>query len=244
MLSLFPGKFQDRLVAVTFNRWGGVSSAPYHELNVGFRVGDDPQAVTENRGKIAGAIGCLSLVSSVQVHGDRIDLITDHMGGSISRDAIKGADGLLTKKRGVALMIQHADCQSVVLFDPVRGAIGNIHCGWRGSVLNIIGKAVAAMARHFGSRPGDIWAGISPSIGPCCAEFKGWRGVLPDEFLSFKTVGDRFDFWAITKAQLMAAGVHAEKIFMSKICNFCKNDYYSYRREKKTGRCATVAVLV
>ncbi|MGQ9745202.1 MAG: peptidoglycan editing factor PgeF [Dissulfurimicrobium sp.] len=244
MLSLFPDKFQERLVAVTFNRWGGVSGAPYHELNVGFRVGDDPHAVVENRQKIAGITGCLSLISSVQTHGDRIYLVNGPLDEWIDKDTIKGADGPLTNKRGLALMIQHADCQAVVFFDPVRSAIANIHCGWRGSVLNIMGKTIAAMARHFGSRPKDIWVGISPSLGPCCAEFKGWRGILPDGFLSFKTVDDHFDFWAVTKAQLMASGVLAEKIFISRDCTFCRNDYYSYRREQKTGRCATVAMLV
>lgn len=244
MLSLFPDKFQEHLVAVTFTRWGGVSSAPYHELNVGFSVGDDPDAVVENRQKIVGITGCLSLISSAQAHGDRIDLINSSLDGRIDEDVIKGADGLLTNKRGIALMIQHADCQAVVFFDPVRSVIANIHCGWRGSVLNIPAKAVAAMAGHFGSRPRDIWVAVSPSLGPCCAEFKGWNGVLPNEFLSFKTADDHFDFWSITKAQLMASGIFAEKIFLSRCCTFCKNDYYSYRRERKTGRCATVVMLV
>ncbi|MDA8162882.1 MAG: peptidoglycan editing factor PgeF [Desulfobacteraceae bacterium] len=239
-----PVGFKDRIVCKTFDRWGGVSKAPYDELNVGLHVGDDPEAVRKNRRIVASGMGALSLVSSFQVHGENIELINDPMDGLAGSDILNGVDGLMTNRSGVGLMIQHADCQAIVFFDPVTGAAANIHCGWRGSVLNMPGKAVNAMARSFGSNPGDMLAWISPSLGPCCAEFKGWRELLPASFLRFKVSSDRFDFWAATKAQLSDAGVKSEHIYVSGDCTFCNENYYSYRRDGTTGRCATVVMLL
>lgn len=243
MLLFPPVALKDHIVCKTFDRWGGVSKGPFHELNVGFHVGDDPAAARENRRIISHEIGAQRLVSSVQAHGDKIELITDTIGGE-EGDTLNGADGLLTDRPGLALMIQHADCQAVVLFDPIKGAIANVHCGWRGSVLNIVSRAVKAMAGRFGSNPKDLLAWVSPSLGPCCAEFKGWEGLLPASFIRFKTPLDHFDFWAVTRAQLSDAGVRAENIYISGDCTFCNKNYYSYRRDGMTGRCATVVMLI
>jgi len=217
-----------------------VSAAPYDELNCGFGVGDAPGAVKENRGRLRLYMGAECLVSSRQVHGSRVVTVTE----PLEEDALDGVDGLLTDRPGLGLLIQHADCQAVCLYDPVRRAIANLHCGWRGSVAGILGKAVMEMQSAYGTRPEDLWAAIGPSLGPCCGEFRDWRRFLPRNFGLFRTGRDRFDFWALTRWQLVRAGIPRGQIEVSGICTVCSREYFSYRREGNTGRCATVIVLV
>ena len=222
--------------AFSFSRWGGLSSAPYDELNTGFNTGDTRENVRYNRQIIKERLGLKLLASVGQVHGDRIRVV-----GSLERDSeFDGFDGLLTRARGTGLLIQHADCQAVVLYDPVTGAVGNIHCGWRGSVKGILSRAVSLMGGVFGSRPGDIHAAVGPSIGPCCMEFRGWRDVLPASMHGFRVRGDHMDFWSVTAEQLRAAGLPSEQIEITGICTACSTDCFSYRREKDTGRLGTV----
>ena len=87
-----------------------------------------------------------------QVHGRRVVIVDEQNLGT----ELGEADGLMTDLRGVALEIHTADCQSVFLYDPVRGVIGNIHSGWKGTVQKIVPGAVEQMQSHFGCRPENI----------------------------------------------------------------------------------------
>ncbi|MFZ5775136.1 MAG: peptidoglycan editing factor PgeF [Thermodesulfobacteriota bacterium] len=226
--------------AASFSRHGGVSLAPYHSLNVGLHVGDDASAVSANRWRIKEHLGVKRLVSARQVHGDRVLLIEDMPASDLEHE---GYDALVTALPGLGLMIQQADCQAVVLHDPRQHAIGNLHAGWRGSVANIIGTTVTAMSEAFGSRPADLLAAISPSLGPCCAEFVNFREELPPHFHRYQIRANHFDFWSISRDQLTAAGLLPENIQIASVCTKCSPDYFSHRREKITGRFATVVAL-
>lgn len=224
---------------MTTSRWGGVSVPPYNELNVSFGVGDDPYAVRTNRVLIQEGMGCSCLVSSGQVHGD----VVREVNGPLEEGALAGVDGLVIRRPGVGIMVQHADCQAVVIYDPARKVVANIHCGWKGCLAGILPKTVKILCERHGSRPGDLLAYVSPSLGPCCAEFKGWDALLPKTFHRFVLPGNRVDFWGITRWQLEGEGLSAGHIFFSGICTVCSPDLFSYRREGVTGRCGTVAFL-
>ncbi len=215
-----------------FDRHGGVSRGPWASGNVGRRLGDDEQAVTENRRRVRAEMGVSHLLSAHQVHGTGI-FFWD--GSGDPEREVADCDALLTNVAGVGLMVQQADCQAVLLHDPVRHAIAAIHCGWRGSVQGILGRVVAAMAERYGSRPADLQAAISPSLGPCCAEFVNYRQELPTEFLSFQVADNHFDFWQISRSQLQAAGLAAERVVCAQICTCCDDDYFSYRRAGRAG---------
>lgn len=134
------------------------------------------------------------------------------------------------------------------LIDPVHPAIAAIHCGWKGSVLNILGKSVQAMATHYGSLAATLQATISPSLGPCCAEFIHHDRELPPSFLAFQAKENYFNFWQISKMQLLAAGLASDNISIAGQCTSCSADFFSYRRanrqaDGKTGRCATGIAL-
>lgn len=236
----FPGLASEFLIHGVFGRQGGVSAEPYHSMNLSFGVGDDPAAVLANRAAIKRALGLSTLVSARQVHGDRILCITAEPEGDFEAE---GYDALITNCR-TGLMIQQADCQAVIIYDQDGSALGLAHVGWRGSVAGIIGATVRAMTETFGSDPARLRAAISPSLGRCCAEFINYRSELPTWMHAFQGHPNHFDFPAISVRQLEEAGLRAERISRAGLCTRCSPDYFSYRRDRVTGRFATVAALV
>jgi hypothetical protein len=119
--------------------------------------------------------------------------------------------------------------------------VANIHSGWRGSIPNIIGLTIQTMIKEFDSDPKNLLTGIGPSLGPCCAEFIHYRTEIPKAFWSYKNRKDCFDFWAISKDQLTEAGIPSNHIVSSNLCTRCRTDlFFSYRKERLTGRFATV----
>jgi len=223
-----------------FARHGGVSLPPCDSLNVGFGGGDDPDRVRENRRRIKAALGLPVLVAARQVHGDRVGVV--ETAPDVDTELAE-CDALVSDRPGVGLLIQQADCQAILLHDPARQAVANIHSGWRGSVQNIIAKTVALMVARYGCRPENLRAAISPSLGPCCAEFVNYRRELPASFQAHRQGVHHFDFWAISRAQLREAGVRPEHIETAAICTRCQSDYFSYRREGITGRHASVIAV-
>jgi hypothetical protein len=224
-----------------FTRHGGASRGPFESLNLSLGVGDDPERVRVNRQRAAAALGLSSLASARQVHGTGSLLVEGQPqdGGSEPH----GADILLTERPGVGLMIKQADCQAVIIVEPERRALALVHCGWRGSVANALGEAVARLVAAFGARPELMRAAIAPSLGPCCAEFRGWREELPATFAAFRVRDAHFDFWRLSLWQLTQAGLAPENVEVSGICTRCSAEFYSYRREGLTGRFATVGSL-
>jgi len=232
--------FGEGLTGGFFTRHGGVSPAPFDSLNVSYGVGDDAERVECNRTRLKECLGLKSLISARQVHADRILSIGEPQMTDFEH---AGYDALITNQPRVGLLIQQADCQAVVLFDPVNRVVANVHSGWRGSVANIIAKTIARMTVDFGSNPALLSAAISPSLGPCCAEFVHFLSELPKEFHGVQVRPAYFDFWAISRKQLQQAGVLPVQIKTAGVCTRCDLNYFSYRREGKTGRSATVVAL-
>jgi len=228
------------LIHGVFPRSGGVSSNCFDSMNVGLSVGDDPLAVAENRRRMLAKMGSKQAIFLNQVHGTTIHVLEKE-----NRQPSIVADGVVTDMKGISLVIQVADCQGILLFDPQKKVIANVHSGWRGSVENIIGNCMDVMIDQFKCNPGDIRAGISPSLGPCCAEFINYMEEIPGAMWSYRLPGtSNFDFWSLSCDQLLEKGVKKENIETMKICTRCNTDqFYSYRQEKKTGRFACVISL-
>ena len=213
-------------------RHGGNSSGLYDSLNVGLLVGDDEQSVLENRSRIKGLLQAEYLLSAQQTHGSNIYCLKEQLTADCE---VEDYDALITNQTGVALMVQTADCQPILLYDPISSVAGSVHSGWRGSVQNILGRTIAAMMSGFGSRPENIRAIIGPSLGPCCAEFVNFSTELPESFTQYRIREFHFDFWAISRDQLQEAGLRPGNIEVSGVCTACSKDYFSYRRAVKTG---------
>jgi hypothetical protein len=229
-----------------FTRNSGFSQPPFASLNVGFGIGDTQKNVSKNRGIISRFMGAGRLVFVRQIHGCEIAVLSrdsEQRGIPSAGRAVTG-DAMVTDIFERNLVIQVADCQAVLLYEPARRVIANIHCGWRGNVQNIIGRTVGVMEQHFGCRPGRIQAGIGPSLGPCCAEFINYRSEIPMEFWRYKGLNEHFDFWSLSRDQLKRAGVAEINIESSGICTRCHTDeFFSYRAQRTTGRFAAVIGL-
>ncbi len=233
------------MIRFSSTRHGGVSVPPFASLNCSYGVGDQPLAVAENRGRLKKELGLSVLLSARQTHGSVCFVAEERITEDLEVD---GFDALMTSQVGVGLMIQQADCQAVTLYDPVCSVIAAIHSGWQGSVLDIIGKTVQVMTDRYNVSPEDIQAYISPSLGPCCAEFVNYLVEFPPSFLDFQVKEKYFDFWQISRMQLMQAGVEEKQIEIAGCCTSCSTDHFSYRRscreeDGRTGRCATVIAL-
>ncbi len=217
-----------------FTRNGGFSKRHFQSLNVSFGVGDNDNAVKQNRLLISRCMNDKPLIFAEQVHGTSIARIQE------ATDKPR-ADAMTANVPERMLVIQVADCQAVLLYDPLRRVAANIHSGWRGSISNIIAHTVSAMTRDYGCNPRDLVAGIGPSLGPCCAEFVHYKNEIPEIFWKYKDNRNHFDFWQISRDQLCEAGVPNENISSSGLCTRCRSDlFFSYRGEKTTGRFGAV----
>lgn len=224
-----------------FTRQGGVSQGAFATLNISFGVGDEPEAVQENRRRLAAALKLLAVRSVRQVHGLGAAVVEGPLPAGHPPET---ADILITTRPGVGLLIAGADCQAVMLYDPRRRVVANVHCGWRGQVQNVIGQAVRLLRSECGCRPEDLHAAVGPGLGPCCAEFVNYRQEFPREFWDYQVRPGYFDLWRLSTDQLAAAGIPPAHIECARVCTRCHpEDFYSYRRERTTGRHGTVIAL-
>lgn len=226
------------LIHRVFSRKSGVSSAPFDSLNLAEHVGDDPAAVASNLDLVVKQLNLKKLVCAQQVHGAHLELVSAN-----SPALIPNCDGLITSQPNVGMMIKHADCQATIFYDPTRRLVAVIHAGWRGLVKNIYAITVERM-RQLGSCPQDILVAIGPSLGPEHAEFTHYQEEFPPNFWNFQKRPNHFDLWAIARWQLLQVGIQPTHIDIASLCSFSHpEDFYSYRREAKTGRNATIVAL-
>ncbi len=245
-LASFPG-----IGHAIFTRIGGQSPPPWASLNVGFNGADETANVKINRRLAAEALGVdRPVFFASQVHGADVLCFKKNDGeAGLPNPAPNSApnsagDAMITDIPGLPIGIQLADCQALLLYDPVKAVVANIHSGWRGSIQNIVGTAIRRMQNDFACEAKNIHAAVSPSLGPCCSEFKNYRSELPKEFLGYKDGRDHFNFWAVTRDQLAAAGVSPGHMEFAQICTKCNEHlFFSYRKKRETGRFAAVITL-
>jgi YfiH family protein len=223
-----------------FTRLGGVSRRPFSSLNMGHTVGDDQEAVAINHRRALAALGwqVQDVATCHLVHGARVGVATADDRGQVR----PATDALVTAEPGVLLFLRFADCVPVLFYAHKQRVVGIAHAGWRGIPAGVVAATVQTMRDVFGSRPADIWAGIGPSIGPCCYQVGTdvVKQILPavNGANPFHSVNGEIhlDLWAAIEHQLEAAGVG--DVDTAQICTGCRHDeWFSHRAEKgKTGR--------
>ncbi|MEU6536062.1 peptidoglycan editing factor PgeF [Streptomyces sp. NPDC047000] len=220
------------------DRWGGVSAAPYGELNLGGAVGDDPAAVRANRKAAAGALGLdpAAVVWMNQVHGTGVAVVDGPWGTGPAPEA----DAVVTARRGLALAVLTADCTPVLLADPVAGVAAAVHAGRPGMVAGVVPAAVRAMA-ELGAEPSRIVARTGPAVcGRCYEVPEAMRAevsaVVPAAYAETGWGTPAVDVSAGVHAQLDALGVRDRA--QSPVCTRESDDHFSYRRDRSTGRLA------
>ena len=220
------------------DRWGGVSAAPYEQLNLGGAVGDDPDAVRTNRGLAAASLGLDPgrVVWMNQVHGNEVAEVA----GPWTTADVPAVDALVTAARGLALAVLTADCVPVLLADPVAGVVAAAHAGRPGMVAGIVPAAVDAMKR-LGAEPARIVARTGPAVCGRCYEVPQ---EMRAEVAAVEPAAHAETGWG-TPAVDVSAGVHAQLDRLgvhdresSPVCTRESDDHFSYRRDRTTGRLA------
>lgn len=222
-------------VAVT-NRRGGVSVAPYDENNLADHVGDRPEAVAENRRRLAAALGAQRLVFMRQVHGTAVAVV-----GRDTPDVVDEVDVLVTSDPSTALAVLVADCVPVLLTG--ERLVAAVHSGRRGLQSGVVAAAVTTM-RDLGAD--QLQAHLGPSVCGGCYEVPQQLqdevcAVVPQARCTTRAGSPGLDLRAGVVAQLLAAGVG--RVVVDGTCTVEDRDYFSFRRDGVTGRFAGVAVL-
>ncbi|MBQ3356879.1 MAG: peptidoglycan editing factor PgeF [Oscillospiraceae bacterium] len=221
-------------------RYGGVSKGILASLNLGVHRGDEPDNVLENYRILGSTVGFRpeDTVFTRQIHSDLIDRVgREDCGRGLFRPVDHPCDGLVTNEPNVVLTVFSADCTPVLLYDPVVGAIGAVHAGWRGTAAQIAGKAARRMCEEFGCQPEHIRAAIGPCISQCCFETdadvpEAMRAAFGDEAnAAIRPVGQKYyvNLKELNALALRRAGVN--QIDVAAECTACDPDrFWSHRR--------------
>jgi hypothetical protein len=234
----------DRVRAFMTIRGGGVSLSPFDSFNTATHVGDDPAAVTENRRILVQDLPDEPLWMN-QVHGN-----------GVARFGVAGipdADASVAFQPGQVCVVQTADCLPVLFCDEAGSVVAAAHAGWRGLAGGVLEETVQAM----GVEPGRILAWLGAAIGPGAFEVGeevreafvsqhalagvAFRPALPGT-LDEAPRKWLADIYALARIRLAAVGV--ERVYGGGLCTFTDKDrFFSYRREQKTGRMASLIWL-
>jgi len=230
-----------RVRALVTTRAGGASGGSYSSFNIGMAVGDDPGAVAANRSLLRALLPAEPCWLE-QVHGTRV-----FEAGGAPEDAPPEADASITRAAGVVLAIQSADCLPVLLAGREGRVIAAAHAGWRGLCDGVIEKTVRSMDVPGGS----IVAWLGPAIGPLSYEvgedvYRAFvdRDEEADSAFVARLAPGKYllDLYALARQRLARLGV--AEVHGGNYCTLRDSgSFFSYRRDGRTGRMATLLWL-
>ncbi len=232
----------DKSITNSFlTRKGGISAAPFDSLNFSSKEGDSLENIQYNERVVGKAFGFspASLVTLNQVHGNKVILLEKPDKKPLSSLDLNG-DAIITNQRGLALGILTADCLPILINASLKGVIGAVHAGWRGTSLRIVQETLLTMEKVFDVKVNEVKVALGPSIGPCCYQvddkvLKPMRKNLTKEMVP---VGNRMlDLTWINHELLLEMGIKKESVECVNLCTSCREDlFFSYRRDGLTGR--------
>ena len=224
------------LVAAQSTRVGGFSEHPYHGLNLGSHTSDDPGMLIKNKELFCAQLGfdLSQSAKSHQVHGDAVLEV-------LEAGSYEGYDALVTKQRGILLTVSTADCVPMLVYDPVKETIAAVHAGWKGTLLDIVGKTIRKMKEIYGCRAEDMRVYIGACIDRCHFEVgpEVWQQFeAPYRRLKEDNDKGHIDLKQVNFDLLTQMGVKEQNIEVSPYCTFDREDlFYSHRRDRGiTGR--------
>jgi len=226
--------------ALTTTRHGlGISQPPFDTFNMGARCGDDPAAVSANRGQLVEALGLLSPPRWLrQVHG--IDVVVEP--GTDEPEA----DASVTRADGVVVAILTADCLPVVLAATDGSEIAAAHAGWPGLSAGMLEATVAAMRTPAARLQAWIGPGAGPTRYEVGAEVRE-RFIARDPASAVAFVPTRPGHWlvdlpAIARQRLASVGMDPARVHGGRLCTISEpSRWFSHRRDGVSGRMVTLA---
>jgi YfiH family protein len=221
-----------------FTRNGGVSEGIYASLNCGYGSGDAAEKVSENRRRVAEAIGADGLCTVHQIHSNKSVIVNE----PLEHKSAPQADALVTNKSGVALGVLTADCLPVLFADGKNGVIAAAHSGWKGAISGVLENTIMQMCAL-----GAEITHINATIGPAIARESYEVGTeFIERFISQHKDNERFfaksenpghymfNLSGYASNRLMEAGLSRINI-IAQDTYFNDNEFFSYRRSCKRG---------
>ena len=227
--------------AVTTTRAGGISTGPFASFNLADHVGDNAQSVAANRLQLRALLPQLPAepLWLRQVHGCSAVLAESVVAG------IEGDASICRDEHHVCAILS-ADCLPLLLCDDNANVVAAAHAGWRGLASGVIETTIAGMC----VTPGRLLAWLGPAIGPQAFEvgddvrtiFVMQNAAAASAFVALKPGKWLCNLYLLARQRLAAAGV--TRIYGGNFCTFNDADrFYSYRRDRQTGRMATLIWL-
>jgi YfiH family protein len=226
--------------ALVTTRAGGVSEGAFASMNLSPAVGDDPEAVSENRRRLTSFLPAPPRWLA-QVHGIEVAVLRAH-----PDPKYPVADAAVTRERGVVCAVQVADCLPVLLADRGGTAVGIAHAGWRGLAAGVIERTLTALG-DFGIGSDRLVAWLGPSIGPAAFEvgaevraaFVAHDAGADAHFAGGAAGKWQADLRALARRRLAACGVMT--VAANDECTKAGHDrFYSWRRDHGGGRMAAL----
>ncbi len=219
-------------------RMGGVSEGYCSTMNISTTRGDAPEAIEENRKRLARALGVNveDFTYTHQTHTTNVAVVREEDRGKRFMET----DGMVTNVPGICLVTFYADCVPLYFVDPVHRAIGLSHSGWRGTVGRMGQVTLEKMKEVYGTRPEDVYAAIGPSICQDCYEVSGdvieefqksfKKSVCPQLFYKKENGKYQLNLWKANQLVLTEAGVAEQKIAVTNLCTHCNPEIlFSHR---------------
>ena len=222
-------------------RSGGVSAIPFDTLNLGDHVGDTPDAVHSNRQRIVQALQLPNEPCWLnQVHGTRVVEASEWQ-------SFPQADACIARRAGQVCVVLTADCLPVLLCSREGDRVAAAHAGWRGLAGGVLESTVSSL----GLPGSELMAWLGPCIGPQAFEvgdevriaFTAKDAVAAQAFKPSHRAGHWMaDLYLLARLDLARLGVHA--VYGGGWCTYSDEArFFSYRREARTGRMATLIWL-
>lgn len=222
--------------AYSTTRYGGFSQNPYNSFNLAQHVGDDPQSVIKNRKLLADTLHLPNEPLWLeQVHRTDVAVVTNNHSNTTCADAI------YTREFNQVCVVLTADCLPVLLCNQAGTEIAAVHAGWRGLAQGIL----EATIQHFRSPHSEIMVWLAPAISATAFEvgqevYDVFVNFLPQAQFAFTATRSNHwlaDLYLLAQQRLKHIGI--TKIYGGNFCTYCdKDQFYSYRRDKVTGRMA------
>ena len=226
-----------RVRSCVTTRAGGVSLPPFDRLNLGTHVGDDAEAVAQNRSRLQALLGCQPTWLN-QVHSPDVVEATPAQ--------VLTADASWTATPGVAALVMTADCLPVLFCDRAGTRVAAAHAGWRGLAGGVLENTLDALALD----PAETLVWLGPAIGPEAFEvgaevreaFVAQHAEAASAFVPGAQAGKFMaDIYQLARIRLAAQGVTA--VYGGGLCTVSDERFFSYRRAARTGRFASLIWL-
>lgn len=239
----------DNVRSLFTTRIGGVSSGCYASNNLGLHVNDDKKSVLENRKQLTQFINnnflqnqndnSITISWMNQVHSDKVKVVKSIADALV----VEEVDAQVTREKNIALAVMTADCLPVLLRSIDGDVVAAVHCGWKGLASNVLENTILAM----NCERNKIMAWLGPCIGKKCFEVgKEVKQIFEDKNLAlgqFFKQTDEVHYLADLKgiAKFILNQLNVYNVSVNEECTYSNVDkYYSYRKEKITGRMAGV----